>query len=235
MLTPAQLRLLRHDLLDLANISYSEVMDELLDHYASLTEKWIGENYSFEEASRKAWLELGSGPGILHIQERYKKLLLHQLQIRHWGIVRRYFRWPTLITTLLVGLLAYSTAKALSPGMLSALFFVCVFAPYLLFIPSELRLFWHKRIKQQTLLTSLRREVVYRQARYGNYIYLTVIQAPILVVSFFFDGAGSLLNQPYLFEWHTGLSAALAFVAIMYTLTYVELYHKQSAQGFANA
>ncbi|MVM35852.1 hypothetical protein GO755_37900 [Spirosoma sp. HMF4905] len=235
MLTSEQLRLLRHDLLHLANISYSEVMDELLDHYASLTEKWMREDYSFDEASRKAWNELGNGRGILHIQERYKKLLLHQLQLQHWSIVRRYFRWPTLITTLLVGTLAYLTVRAWPSSILSALFFVCVFAPYLLFIPSELRLFWQKQIQKRALLTSLRREVVYRQARYGNYLYLFVIQLPILVISLFFDGTNSRTSRPYLFEWHTALSAALAFVAIMYTLTYLELYTKHSAKGFANA
>lgn len=230
MLTSAQLTILRHDLLEDAAISYKEVLDELLDHYASLTEHGMGEGHSFEEASRKAWISLGGGQGISHIQERYKKLLLKQMQVQHWAIVRRYFRWPTLVTTLLIGLLSYSAAKAVPPGALPVAFLVFVFAPYLLFIPGELTRFWQQRIKKQQLLASLRREVVYRQARYGNYLCLVVIQLPALAAIFLLDEQSRL----YLFEWHTGLSAALTFVAILYTLTYVELYKKQSTQGFAN-
>lgn len=232
MLTSTQLTILRQDLLEEANISYKEVLDELLDHYASLTEHGIREGHSFDEASRKAWISLGSGQGISHIQERYKKLLLKQMQVQHWAIVRRYFRWPTLVTTLLIGVLAYFIAKAVPPGALPLAFVVLVLVPYLLFIPSELRLFWRERIRKQQLLTSLRREVVYRQARYGNYLYLVVIQLPALAASLFLDGTRWSPNRPYLFEWHAGLSAALAFVAILYTLTYVELYKKQSDLGF---
>ncbi|GAB3026775.1 hypothetical protein [Spirosoma pulveris] len=231
MLTPAQLDVLHQDLLEEANISYKEVLDELLDHYASLTEHRMDEGYSFDEASRKAWINLGSGQGISHIQERYKKLLLKQMQVQHWAIVRRYFRWPTLVTTFLIGVLAYSIAKAVPPGALPLAFLVLVFAPYLLFIPGELRLIWQARIQKRQILTSLRREVVYRQARYGNYLYLVVIQLPALVASFFLDGTRWYPNRPYLFEWHAGLSAALAFVAILYTLTYVQLYKKQAAPG----
>ncbi|SOD89766.1 hypothetical protein [Spirosoma fluviale] len=234
MLNSAQLTILRQDLLEDAAISYKEVLDELLDHYASLTERGIDEGYSFEEASRKAWISLGSGQGISHIQERYKKLLLKQMQVQHWAIVRRYFGWPTLVTTLLIGVLTYFIAKAVPPGALPLAFVVLVLVPYLLFIPSELRLFWRERIRKQQTLTSLRREVVYRQARYGNYLYLIVIQLPALAASLFLDGTRWYPNRPYLFEWHAGLSAALAFVAILYTLTYIELYKMQSTQGFAN-
>ena len=235
MLTLNQLNRLRHDLLDLAHIEYDEVMAELLDHYASLTEQFMAEGLPFEEASTKAWIQLGNGPGILHIQKRYKKLLLDQMQMQHRAIVRRYFRWPTLITTLLIGLLAYSTAKLLSPGAMGLFFLIVVFSPHLLFIPSELRLFWCKRIKKQIVLASLRREVILRQARYGNYLYLAIVQLPVMVTSFFLDDKHWSANRPYLFEWHAGLSAALAFVAIVYTLTFFEFYAKHSTQRSASA
>ncbi|MCX6218890.1 hypothetical protein [Spirosoma sp.] len=228
MLTSDQLAVLRQDLLEEANISYKEVLDELLDHYASLTERGIDEGYSFDEASRKAWISLGSGQGISHIQERYKKLLLKQMQVQHWAIVRRYFRWPTIITTLLAGVLAYLAAGKVSPFVLPVAFMALSFFPYLLFLPGEVRLFWQQRVRRHQTLHSLRREVVYRQARYGNYLCLAVIQVPALAGIFF-------LNDPkrlYLFEWHTGLSAALTFVAMLYTLSYVELYKQQSTKGF---
>jgi hypothetical protein len=235
MLTPDQLNYLREELLEWADIHYEEVMDELLDHYASLTEHEMQEGCSFDEAHTKAWIQLGSGRGILHIQERYKKLLGQQMQKQHWAIVRRYFRWPTLVTTLLIGLLTYSMANALSPTVLIVSFLVAVFAPYLLFIPGELRLRWQTYVKRQSSLTSLKREVIYRQARYGNYLWLVFIQFPVLIASFVMDGKHWSPNRFYLFEWHAALSAALTFIALMYALTFVELYWNQSVQRPANA
>lgn len=228
MLTSSQLKSLRYDLQTLANIEYYEVMDELLDHYASLTEQFITEGESFEEASKKAWIKLGSGQGISHIQERYKKLLMNQMQVQHWTIVRHYFRWPTLVTTLLTGTLTYLFAEILSTRLLGLFFLVFSFAPYLLFIPDELKLVRYKRIKKKTLLKSLKREVVYRQARYGNYLYLAVVQIPGLIVSFTTNDS-RFGNHPFLFEWHVGLSAALTFVAFIYLLTFIKLYKNHSA------
>lgn len=235
MLTAAQLNILRTDLQELAGIEYDDVLNELLDHYALLTEQRMRADHSFEEASRRAWLELGGGRGILHIQKRYKKLLLDQIRIQQWLIVVRYFRWPTLIPVTLLGLLTYLAASVLPPVAMPFFFLIVVFTPYLLFIPSGLRMFWRNQIRKQSVPASLRREVIYRQARYGNYLYLAVIQLPMLVTSCFPDGKRWSANHPYLFEWHTGLSAALGFIAIIYTLTYFELYTKHFTQRFTNA
>lgn len=174
-LTPNQLKSLRYDLQTLANIEYDEVMDELLDHYASLTEQKMANGLSFNEASKWAWTDLGSGTGIQEIQTDYERRIRQQIRSRHVEILKSYFRWPVFVTTVLIGTLTYLFTQALSTRSLWLFFLVFSFAPYLLFIPDELKLVRYKRIKKKTLLKSLKRETVYRQARYGNYLYLAVV------------------------------------------------------------
>lgn len=53
-LTATQLSALRLGLQSLANIEHDEVLDELLDHYAMLTEQKMAEAYAFDEASKWA-------------------------------------------------------------------------------------------------------------------------------------------------------------------------------------
>lgn len=113
-LTTHQLNTLRHDLVSLATIEYDDVMAELLDHYASLTEQKMANGLAFDEASKWAWLELGSGVGLQKIQDDYEKGIQQQVKDQHLAIIKGYFRWPMLVTTALVGAVAYLTIPFLS-------------------------------------------------------------------------------------------------------------------------
>jgi hypothetical protein len=106
-LTEHQLLTLRIDLQNLANIEYNDVMTELLDHYASLTEQYMANRLPFTEASKRAWADLGSGAGLQAIQTNFIKTTQHHVRQQHWTIVKSYFRWPILLTTLLVGTLIH--------------------------------------------------------------------------------------------------------------------------------
>ncbi|MGM9507909.1 hypothetical protein ACS5NO_09285 [Larkinella sp. GY13] len=114
MLTLHHLTLLRQDLRTLAHIEYEEVENELLDHYATLTEQKIEAGQFFEYASANAWAELGAGPGLQQIQEEFVKNINKQVSNRHREIVLSYFRWPTLVGTLLLCGLVYQLADILS-------------------------------------------------------------------------------------------------------------------------
>lgn len=102
-LTSHQLDALCHDLNTLVKIDYAHLRNEILDHYALLTEEKMAEGYSFDDASTMAWLALGDGKGIQKIQTRYVIATRKHLQARHWAIVCSFFRWPTILTTGLVG------------------------------------------------------------------------------------------------------------------------------------
>lgn len=104
-LSTKQLDALRHDLRSLADIKYVHLQEELLDHYATLTEANVATGQSFYEASTAAWLAMGNGKGIQQIQDDYETVTKQQIKARHKEIIRSYLHWPTVVTTLLVGIL----------------------------------------------------------------------------------------------------------------------------------
>ncbi|GAB2526237.1 hypothetical protein [Spirosoma aerophilum] len=106
-LTPFQLKYLRFDLIGLGDIKYDDVVDELLDHYASLTEQKMTSGLAFEEASKQAWADLGGEKGVQSIQASFVRSIEQQIKTQHINTLKSYFRWPTLVTTILVGLLIY--------------------------------------------------------------------------------------------------------------------------------
>ncbi len=85
-LTPFQLKSLRYDLVELAHIKYDDVVDELLDHYASLTEQKMETGMSFDEASKWAWAELDLETGLKTIQTTYEKSILQKLKNSIWPL-----------------------------------------------------------------------------------------------------------------------------------------------------
>ncbi|MGA0557348.1 hypothetical protein ACO2Q8_11895 [Larkinella sp. VNQ87] len=114
MLTSHQLNTLRHDLRMLAHIEYEEVENELLDHYATLTEQKMADGQTFEQASYLAWKALGEGAGLQKIQEDFVANIQQQVARRHWELVKSYFRWPAIVTTLLLCGLVYLLSHTLS-------------------------------------------------------------------------------------------------------------------------
>jgi hypothetical protein len=104
-LTSRQLNALRHDLKTLVEIKYDHLRDELLDHYATLTEEKMNAGYVFDDASTAAWIEMGNGEGIQRIQTDYEAVTKRDIRARHWQIVKSLWSWPTIVSTLLIGVL----------------------------------------------------------------------------------------------------------------------------------
>lgn len=124
-LTENQLQTLRTDLHQLATIEYSDVMTELLDHYASLTEERMATGLSFTEASKWAWADLGSGKGLQAIQTDFIKTTQQRVRHQHWTIAKSYFRWPILLTTMLTGALLHLIVPMIpARGILLLLFII---------------------------------------------------------------------------------------------------------------
>ena len=128
-LTSHQLNTLRHDLVSLATVEYDDVMAELLDHYASLTEQKMANGADFTEASKWAWFDMGSGEGIQQIQTDYEKSITKQVQDQHLAIIKGYFRWPMLVTTALVAAIMYLIVPMLSHNYLLVSIFATGFIP----------------------------------------------------------------------------------------------------------
>ncbi|QHW00814.1 hypothetical protein GJR95_39870 [Spirosoma endbachense] len=104
-------------------------MNELLDHYATLTELKMETGLSFDNASKWAWTELGSEKGLQKIQTNYERSTKNQLIIRHLWILKSYFRWPTIILTLACALLVYQLSELMTNQIASIAFVIILFTP----------------------------------------------------------------------------------------------------------
>ena len=129
MLTTTQLNVLRADLQGLAGIEYDDVLNELLDHYATLTEQRVATGLAFDDASKWAWAELGSGEGLQAVQDDYVKNIQQQVRLQHLTILKSYFRWPTFVVTALVAALVHVTVPLLPEDAVVVSFWVLAVMP----------------------------------------------------------------------------------------------------------
>ncbi|MEZ0609285.1 hypothetical protein ACAW74_12250 [Fibrella sp. WM1] len=148
-LTSHQLDALRHDLHTLVKIDYAHLRNEILDHYALLTDEKMAEGYSFDEASTMAWLALGDGKGIQKIQTRYVMDTQKHLEAQHWAIVCSFFKWPTVLTTGLVG--AMLTCLLLELPNRSACWLIggLILSPLIILLISAFHYYWRRDSRQK--------------------------------------------------------------------------------------
>ncbi|GAB3026787.1 hypothetical protein [Spirosoma pulveris] len=212
MLTPTQLNYLQQDLSGLANIEYDEVMAELLDHYASLTERKIDAGMSFEDASKWAWAELGSGEGLQQIQTDYEKSITAQVRTRHFEILKSYFRWPAFVTTALIGALMYFTAPLITANGMFTIFFICGLSPSAILFYG-----YQKHLDQQTDS----RKIVW------NYLRASFSTVWNLIYVFGINNLNSLFEEKsriWLFQVHSTVGLVLCMVSLLYAVSYIQLF-----------
>ncbi len=130
-LTDFELKCLRYDLVELAHIEYTDVLNELLDHYATLTEQEMARGFTFDDASKWAWAELGAGKGLQAIQGNYVDSTRKHLKNRHLNIVKSYFRWPSITVTLLLGVLVYQLLVVMTHTASNVAFAMVLLSPCL--------------------------------------------------------------------------------------------------------
>lgn len=159
-LTDKQLADLRHDLTSLAHVTYAHLIDELLDHYAMLTEEKMAAGQSFYEASTDAWLAMGDGIGIQQIQSRYERMARRQIKDRHTEIRQSYLQWPTVMTTLLVGvLIAYLLLVVLPNPLVKLLTIVLVTSPVFVLLTAYVSYSRRRYSRQQLVWEFIRKQV----------------------------------------------------------------------------
>lgn len=208
-LTTHQLNTLRHDLVMLATIEYDDVMAELLDHYASLTEQKMASGLPFDEASKWAWAELGSGRGLQKIQDDYVKNIQQQIGEQHISILKSYFGWPAAVTIALVAALIYMVAPFFPVlGMMALL---CVFGmvPMILINYG----FWKHMDKQ-----SDSRKVIW--------MYLQKSGSLSWYLFYFIgiDSFGSADKAIWLFQLHSTVGVVLCLLALLYSISFIQLF-----------
>ncbi|SOD89782.1 hypothetical protein [Spirosoma fluviale] len=220
-LTPFQLKYLRFDLIGLGDIKYDDVVDELLDHYASLTEQKMANGLAFEEASKQAWADLGAEKGVQNIQASFVKAIKQQIKTQHITILKSYFRWPTLLTTVLVGLLAYVVVPLIPVKELILYTFFISLIPYL-FI---LRGFYYG-FHQQTDTGKLVWEYMFHKGG----LAVTFIQLGMSLPNGFLENAPES-TRTFLQTYPT-VSVLICLLVLLYTASFIQLFQHQYKHKF---
>jgi len=214
LLTTDQLTYLRVDLQRLADIKYDPVLDELLDHYATLTEQHMDTGMSFEDANKWAWDDLGQGEGIQKIQDDYIANVQQQIRSRHVAIVKSYFRWPAFLTTALVGVLVYLVVPLIPTDYVIALLYLIVLTPtaILLWLERKLR-------KEPTSQQSL---VFENAARHRNqHVNWVIIGSNFLISSI-----GDTSRQAFL-QVHTTITVVVCMLLLLYAISFMQLLNER--------
>ncbi|MDF7818769.1 hypothetical protein P1X15_14230 [Runella sp. MFBS21] len=177
-LTPTQLDLISKELIQ-GGIKYQDLYEELLDHYILAIEDRQAQGQTFESAfgevhadfvnykrPARAWDHYGVWKdytnggvpefGIGKLQAEYEENLRGEISKRHWQIMKSYFRWPTLVTTLLVGLLTFQFAYLVSRQYFVWVFMACVLTPLLMLIPQTIKQIWRYASGKQKFVNSLK-------------------------------------------------------------------------------
>lgn len=218
-LNETQLATLRSDLAKLAAIKYVDVRDELLDHYASLTERYVADGHNFEWASTLAWRQMGEGAGVQQVQDEWLEALTKQIKQRHRQILKSYFCWPALVSTALMGGLCYVLA-----GLLPSRY-VVLFAAAIAVLPSGLvwlHFWWTQRRKPPTSQAF----VVGKFFNIGTGYLLNTVNVGVNVLPFLFvDSEREPLRQ--LIEAHAGLAGLVCAAMLIAVFSLGQLYHEQ--------
>lgn len=213
-LSSTQLAQLRQDLTILAVIHYKSLMNELLDHYASLTEQKMAIGLSFEEASRWAWAEMGSGVGIQQIQTDFED----SVGKRHRAILKSYFGWPTFITTFLIATLVYLITPLVSAKTMSILLDSYVFIPMLVLLYGYNR----QRISQSDRWEVFRNYLV----RSGKVTFYLSIYGGFLLHEF--------THKPtavWLFQLHSTVGIVSCCLSLIYSFSLLQLCKENFSLG----
>ena len=216
MLTQDQLLVLRTDLKQLANIEYDDVLNEQLDHYASLTETRMAGGLSFDDASRWAWADMGSGKGIQDIQDKYVKNIQRQVDSQHLSIIKGYFRWPTITVTSMVTALVYVAIPMLPDYVIDSTFWV------MFVIPVAFMSLWKYRYMQAIPVCSSKLIVKKRLHQMLGYSSRYILY--FILVS---GGLFHPVKRTEYYQAHTTATVILGSLMLLYNVSLIQLYSRQ--------
>ncbi|GAB3026793.1 hypothetical protein [Spirosoma pulveris] len=220
-LTPFQLKYLRFDLIGLGDIKYDDVIDELLDHYASLTEQKMETGLPFEDASKKAWTQLGGVRGVQHIEASSIKAIESQIRTQHMAILKSYFRWPMLLTSVLVSVLVYIAVPMIPIKWLIVGVCVICLTPFLFLLWG-----YYYGLHQQTTTG----KVVWEYMLNNGGRAASLVQLGLnLPNSFAENGAQS--TRTFLQTYPT-VSVIICLLVLLYTASFIQLFQHQYKHKF---
>lgn len=240
-LTTEQLELISQEIIQ-GGIKYQDLYEELLDHYVLAIEDRTARGQTFGEAfgevhndfvnyKRPArvwdhygvWKKYTNGGkpeyGLGKFQAEYEETLTKEISKRHWGIMKNYFRWPTIISTFFVGLLTFQFAHLVPPKACIWIIFACAFLPFVLILPESIQNLKQYLLKNRKFANSLKMNAVSGRLLFSIIVFSCVLNG-INVSNRFFD-YNLLKHNPF------PITASLSCFYIAYSLSFYQLYRER--------
>jgi hypothetical protein len=230
-LTTEQVDLISKEIIE-GGIKYQDLYEELLDHYILAIEDRISHGQTFGEAFEEVhtdfinykrplsvWDRYDSGGkpkfGLVKLQDEYQDNLTEEISKKHWQIMKNYFRWPTIVTSLLVGLLTFQFAYLVPRQYFKWVIAICVFAPIFLVLPQFIYALWLYISRRRRFFISLKGHAINLRLTFILGIGQMVFRVP-------FSDNYSILKQGPL-----SLVAAITCFYIAYSLSFYQLYRER--------
>ena len=199
-LTTEQLDLISKEIIQ-GGIKYQDLYEELLDHYITAIEDRMANGMAFGDAfgevhtgfvdyKRPArvwdhysvWKDYTSVEyGLGKLQAEYEESLTGEIKKRHWQIMGNYFRWPTVVTSLLVGALTFQFAYLVPLKIGIGFFGFLSFAPLLFLLPATYRHTMGYFKKERKFINSLKWTAIGAQATFALSLFNCFVFIPRVV------------------------------------------------------
>lgn len=236
-LTTEQLDLISKEIIT-GGIKYQDLYEELLDHYITAIEDRIKLGTGFEEALREvhSGFEKHHYPvsflyyydnrrfktvqkpnyGLVKLQDEYKERLNKEISKRHWQIIRNYFRWPMLLTTLFVGLLTFQFSSLVPRHYFAWAMTSFVLFPLFMVLPQAGKQLWNYFGGKHKFVNSLKTNAIY--SRLG--LLFAFVSVTLNLPTAFFDYHIFKQGSPVVI-------ACLLCFYIAYSLSFYQLYRER--------
>ena len=229
-LSKEELDYVRDAIIKTSRVKYQDFYEEIYDHYLTSIETQMAEGKDFEAAFVQihgSFLHceyivkfIGTYAtyfGLEALEMEYLQNMQSRISKRHWQILKSYFSWPTLITTFLVGVLAYLFTDfiAYNPKLFRTIILSTVLIHSLIFSVVLLFQWRDKILKKRELFNSVKTQLIGMKV-----FYLANMLQWVNISKEFFD-----------FNIYTQSSipvlSSILFAFLIYLSSYWQLYREQ--------
>lgn len=180
-LTTEQLDLISKEIIT-GGIKYQDLYEELLDHYVLAIENRVTHGQTFEEALeeinssfenyrpplieryyydvRKFKKVFLYSSGLSRLQRDYERNLNDEISKRHWQIVKKYFRWPTILSTFLTVGLVFLFASSIPQLYFEWVVYTCILGPLLIVLVQVLNSLFRYFLNNRRFTHSLKSKAI---------------------------------------------------------------------------
>ena len=229
-LSKEELDYVRDAIIKTNRVKYQDFYEEIYDHYLTSIETQMAYGKDFEAAFVQihgSFLHceytvklVGNHTtyyGLEALEMEYFQNMQSRISKRHWQILKSYFRWPTIITTFLVGILAYLFTDfiAYNPKLFPRTIWTIAFIPLIIMVWYYLRILFDRLLKKRDLILSTKGILIgSKAAMVSNSIQIMNIPNVFFDFNIFTQSSIPVLSS-------------LLFAFLIYLSSYWQLYREQ--------